>query len=244
MTETSFAPVTSDPSAARRRRAWPPWQVWLSFLLLFGGRFINSQLAFPTRMDVRISLFNTSFLFIPTTFWIWPPAMRENPARSASPWVRWGLLVVLWYFMPLALDVFPSPRGARVVSWLSIVLPCGTLSATLIYPFPRLFANLRLDRTIPASSALGPCALFFFYALMVPAFVQSQFVGSPVYLRWIMLIVPPVTAALLALDLRERRSANRGWHRELAGLLWKTALLPLLFLLGEAGMVLLLTHIE
>jgi hypothetical protein len=50
-----------------------------------------------------------------------------------------------------------------------------------------------------------------------------------------------LTAVLVALDLRER-SAKRGWPREIAALLWKTALLPFLFLLGDAGVVFVGMH--
>jgi hypothetical protein len=227
--------VTGGPSASRRRRPLPPRQVALGFCLLLCGRFINSQLMFDMSADVELSLWHVSFLLITTTFWFWPAVAGKDPTRQANPWPRGILLTAFWCLVPYALSVVryhPHEVGVRI---LLLVLPVGIYNSALLYPFPKLFANLRLDRTIPASSALGPCAMFFFYALMVPAVAESLR-SSSTYLHWIRLGVPPLTAVLVALDLRERR-ADRGWWRELAGLLWKTALLPFLFLLGEAGIV-------
>jgi hypothetical protein len=108
----------------------------------------------------------------------------------------------------------------------------------LVFPFARLLAQLRLDPTLPSSTALGPSACFFFNALMIPALAQSIRADAPRCLSWILLVVPPITCLLLVLYLRGHRATYAtAWWQELWALLLRNARLPVLFCLGELGVI-------
>jgi hypothetical protein len=167
MTGIVQPPTASEPGAPDQRRALPPWHVVLVLAarLCQVHQFAIALLVRCAHADLRVQHF-LPFDFI-ATFWFWPRAASADPKRSASPWLRWWSLAALVCFAAYALGTSATdplstrgwallndliygisgdrPQNTRGLALLAVVI-YGSYSAALIYPFPRLFAELRPPR--------------------------------------------------------------------------------------------------
>jgi hypothetical protein len=218
------------------RRLFPPLPVALGFLLVVVGRVVNSQLMFGEEPSWPEALMNAAMMATLATFWCWPP----SPLRLDWVAVRLTALLVVIYAVMAPLLPHEPRLQAGALYILSAYIPF--FNFLLALRLARLFAHVRVDSTLPETTALGPCALFFLYALVVPAAVQSLRPGAPRLLTWLLLGVPLVSALCLGWYLRDRRRAGASVGRELGVLLWRTIELPLLFVLGQFSMILALVR--
>ena len=238
MNEPSTITMPVLIAGSRRRAALPPpWPVSLGFGLLVASRLLNSLISLM-RPHVEVSIVFTAMVATVAMFWFWPAVDKRDPSQCGPIGVRLGLAVGVIYAAAYSTGLLL--RGYRPPPWaffFYLMLP--VYNAALAYPFARLFANLRLDARLPSSSALGPCALFAFFATMMPAaIVQMTRPDSLPHLRSVLIGVPSLTVVLILLFLRDRRSTAPGWWvRELGSLLWRNARLPFLLLLGELGVM-------
>lgn len=212
------------------RNRLPPWPVILSLVMIVAARTLNSRLAFGSPFAWPVAGMHGLMMGMLLVFWLWPP-LQQKPSSIAGRLA--GLLVLVYVSLLPICDRVERSGGDAWIAYLYAPL----FNFLLAYPLARLFTRLRLDGGVKSTLALAHAAVFFFWALMVPAVIQGLRSDAPGYLRWLQLLVPVLTAAALATHLTDRAALTRPWHRELARLLLDNWRLPLLFLLGELGVI-------
>lgn len=210
----------------------PPWPVVLSLLTVIGARVLNSLLAFE-RFSVW-PVYVMQALMMGCLVGIWLFSKRAQSQDSGSPALRLAVLLALVYavLIPVCDIVDPSSESY----WLNC-LPLLLQNFFLVYPLARLLTRLRADNTLPISLALAHAALFLFWALIIPATLQSLRQGSPSYLRWLQLAAPILSGAMISIHLSNRAALTRSRTHELAWLFLQNWHLPILFALGELAVI-------
>lgn len=110
--------------------------------------------------------------------------------------------------------------------------------AALVFPFARLFARARLCGGPSVDGVLGPCAVFFGFAVAIPAVVLGLDPEAPRYATWLLVGAVLLSASLIAYQLGRPGQPGSVTRRGLS-LLWGGARLPFLFVAAEVLVALL-----
>lgn len=239
----------------------PPWPVTVGLALLVIGRFATSRLSLivPPLYESLVPTVLTVSLGV---FWFWPPRGPEATEGGALS-LRFVLITGVIYLVAdwlLDLDAVavalgrPPPCRAVIagVAGFDLFRPrCAGLlwptlargyvplyHAALVYPFARLFAQVRLDGGRTAQGVLGPCAMFFGFAVAVPAFVLRFDPEAPRYATWLLVGALLLSGSLIAYQLGRPGQPGSVTRRGLS-LLWGSARLPFLFVAAELLVALL-----